>query len=160
MQRESQVGQTFSRAWRVLLPVALIGMAVLLIAASQPATRVKDFSVPQYDDPPNETRMKSLLTGAEAEPQPGGLIQIKTLKLLTFDEKGAPEMIVQAPHCTFDPTQRTVSSPGRLQAQSTDGKFYLEGVGFCFQQTNSLLTISNRVQGRVQGGGALNSFFQ
>ena len=154
------------RAWRIVLPPALIGMAILLIAAAKPATtrepaatRVKDFSVPQYDDPPNETRMKSLLTGAEAEPQRGGLIQIKTLKLLTFDDNGAREMIVQAPHCTFDPTQRSVSSPGRLQVESADGKFYLEGQGFCWQQTNSVLIISNRVRVRVQDG-ALNSFVQ
>ena len=44
-----------------------------------------------------------------------------------------------------DTVQHAVYSDGRLEAQSGDGRFFFEGQGFLLQQTNSTLTISNRV---------------
>ncbi len=120
---------------------------VLTAAAEKPSSStVKDFSVPEYYDPPYERQMKSLLQGAEAEPQPGGMIWITEVKLQTFSETGEPQMLVQAPHCLFDSVQRAVSSSGPLSVRSVNGQFYLEGEGFLWQQTNSNLTISNRVR--------------
>src|ERR1043166_8231290 len=67
---------------RLLLTLAISALSVGFIALSQPTTaaHVKGFRVPQYYEPPHETQMKSLLEGAEAEPQPGGLIHITNLK--------------------------------------------------------------------------------
>ena len=108
------------------------------------------FSVPERFDPPNEKQLKSLLEGAEAEPQSGGLILIRSLKLQTFAETGETQMVVHAPQCVFDTTQRTVSSAGYLEARSGDGRLFLEGEGFLFQQTNLNLIISNRVHTVIQ----------
>ncbi len=108
-------------------------------------TVVKDFAVPDNFGPPHETQMKSLLQGDEAEPQSGGQILIRGLKLQTFNEAGEIQMVVRAPQCVFDTAQHTVFSNGRLEAQSGDGRFFFEGEGFLLQQTNSTLTISNRV---------------
>ena len=131
--------------------------AVLSAAAEKPAPdSVKDFSVPEYYDPPHEKQMKSLLQGAEAEPQPGGLIWITDAKLQTFSETGQAQMLVQAPHCVFDSVQRTVSSSGPLSVKSVNGQFYLDGEGFLWQQTNSVLTISNRVRTIIHNASNLS----
>ncbi len=108
-------------------------------------TVVKNFAVPDNFGPPHETQIKSLLQGDEAEPQSGGQILIRGLKLQTFNEAGETEMVVRAPQCIFDTVQHAVYSDGRLEAQSGDGRFFFEGQGFLLQQTNSTLTISNRV---------------
>jgi hypothetical protein len=125
------------------------GLAAFLagVALADPVanTTVRDFRVPEYYDPPHETRIKTLLEGAEAQPESGGRVLIRNLKLQTFDVDGRDQLLVEAPHCVFDTAQRAVHSPGRLQARTADGKFYLEGEGFLWQQTNSNLIISNRV---------------
>ena len=89
--------------------------------------------------------MKSRLSGAEAQPQAGGLLIIKQLKLETFSVNGTPEMIVNAPECIYDTFNHAASSPGHLQLQSGDGKIRTEGDGFLWRQNDSFLTISNHV---------------
>jgi hypothetical protein len=133
------------------LPVlALWAFAFLASAQTNSTTKVKDFSVPDYYDPPHEMQLKTLLQGAEAEPGSEGLIVITNAKLRTFGENGQLQMLVEAPHCVFDSVRRVVSSPGPLRVRSADGKLNLEGEGFLWQQTNSNLIISNRVRTIIQ----------
>jgi hypothetical protein len=146
------------RGCRTVGCVLLAAGALQLIAAVEKpsSTTIKDFSVPAYYDPPHEKQMKSLLQGAEAEPQPGGMIWITEVKLQTFSEAGQPQVQVQAPHCIFDPVQHTVSSSGPLTVKSVNGQFYLEGEGFLWQQTNSNLIISNRVRTVIHNASNLS----
>jgi hypothetical protein len=102
-----------------------------------------DFTSVEYFEPPHQQQMKSRLSGAEAQPQAGGLLVIKQLKLETFTMDGKPEMIVNAPECVYDTFNHVASSPGHLQAQTGDGKFRVEGDGFLWRQNDSFLTISN-----------------
>ncbi len=105
-----------------------------------------DFTSVEYFEPPHQQQMKSRLSGAEAQPQAGGLLVIHQLKLETFSEDGKPGMIVTAPECVYDTFNRVANSPGHLLAQTGDGKFRVEGDGFLWRQNDSLLIISNRVQ--------------
>jgi len=123
----------------------------LLCGAQSATTKVRNFSVPEYFDPPHEAQMKSLMEGAEAEPEPEGRIRITQLKMQTYTEDGAKEMLVTAPRCIFDTGRRTVSSAGPLQVQTADEKLLVKGEGFCWQQTNSDLIISNHVRTTIRG---------
>jgi len=105
-----------------------------------------DFTSVEYFEPPHQQQMKSRLSGAEAQPQAGGLLVIRQLKLETFNPDGKSEIIVNAPECVYDTFNRVASSPGHLQAQTGDGKFRVEGDGFLWRQNDSFLTISNHVQ--------------
>jgi hypothetical protein len=127
------------------LSAAMAIFGFVALAQQMSNTVVKDFSVPESFDPPHEKQLKSLLQGAEAEPQSGGLILIRRLKLQSFTETGETQMVVLAPQCVFDTTQHTVNSAGHLDARSGDGRLFIEGEGFLFQQTNLNLIISNRV---------------
>ena len=104
-----------------------------------------NFTSVEYFEPPQQQQMKSRLSGAEAQPQAGGLLVIKQLNLETFDANGKPEMIVNAPECVYDTFNRVANSPGHLVAQTGDGKFHVEGDGFLWRQNDSFLTISNNV---------------
>jgi len=70
----------------------------------------------------------------------------KQLKLETFDLNGKSEIIVDAPECVYDTLNGVAASPGQLHMRTGDGKFRVEGEGFLWRQTNSFLTISNRVR--------------
>jgi hypothetical protein len=128
-----------------------------IASAQKSTTKVKNFRVPEYFEPPHETQMKSLLEGAEAEPGEGGVIFITRLKMKTYTETGATEATVQAPHCLFNSKEKTVNSAGPLQLQASGGKLLLEGEGFFWQGDDKNLIISNRVHTTISG--ALNNSF-
>ena len=127
--------------------LALVAFAGIVAAQQFGNTVVKDFAaVLENHKAPHETQMKSLLQGAEAEPQPDGQVLIRGLKLQTFTVTGEVEMIVQSPQCIFDTVRHRVYSEAHLEVQSGDGRFTFAGEGFLWQQTNNVLIISNRVQ--------------
>ena len=125
---------------------AVLAISAIIAMAEKITNTGKDFNaVLQYHNPPNETQPKSTLSGAEAEFQSGGLILIHGLKLQSFATNARVEMSIESPQCVFDTAQNTASSAGHLEARSGDGRIFIEGEGFLFQQTNSHLIISNRV---------------
>jgi hypothetical protein len=151
--------KTTTGTWRVIIPVTghppqvtrlLLAAVILVLAAmdnraqSNDVSHASDFSSVEYYPPPNQQQMRSRLSGAEAQPLPGGLLAIKQLKLETFGLDGRPEIVVNAPECTYDQLNGTASSPGRLQVQYQEGKIRVEGEGFLWRQSDSHLIISNR----------------
>lgn len=135
--------------------VLLLGSIGLLCSGQQfPLGQIRDFTVPEYHPAPNETRMKSLLQGAEALPQEGGRILVRQLKLQTFDVKGNGEFVMMADDCLYDPDKREASSPGSLRMMTADGRFSTEGEGFLWHDRDSRLIISNRVHTVIQSGSA------
>lgn len=126
------------------------GIGALLIALGclaqpLPLGQFRDFSLPSFHSAPHETQMKSLIEGREAVPQDGGRILIRQLKLQTFREDGAGQFILQAADCLYDPDRRSAASEGPLEMRTADGRFFTEGEGFLWRETEAILTISNRV---------------
>ena len=69
----------------------MIAGTILFIAVPTGRTQpngvqhASDFTSVEYFEPPHQQQMKSRLSGAEAQPQAGGLLVIKQLKLETFN---------------------------------------------------------------------------
>ena len=123
-----------------------VGILSRFARSKTPRATASDFTSVEYFEPPHQQQMKSRMSGAEAQPQPGGLLVIKQLKLETFDMDGKPESVAEAPDCVYDTMNGMANSPGHLQMRSGDGKFRIEGDGFLWRRNNQSLTISNRVQ--------------
>ena len=139
-----------------------VGAAIFLSAAagdraqSLPVGRTTDFTSSQYFEPPHEQQVKLKLSGAEALPLPGGLQDLRQLRVETFDLDGRTQMVVRAPQCNYSMFGGGVaSSPGHIEVQSGDGKIRVEGEGFLWRQNASSLTISNRVRTLIDMPGAL-----
>jgi hypothetical protein len=92
----------------------------------------------------NPPRMKTRLSGTEAQPLPGGLLAIKQLRLEMFNTNGDTNIVVTAPECVYNQLDGTASSAGPLQVRTGDGKFHVEGKGFLWRQSDNSLTISNQ----------------
>jgi lipopolysaccharide export system protein LptA len=147
---------------------ALLGIALLSLALATAlvhAQRVgsgKGIKFADYYDPPHETQMKWLLEGGSAQPVGSGrAVEVTDAKAQTFRDNGQGEIIVETPRCVYDSDQRLLNSSGLLRLRTADGSFSLEGEGFSWQQTNSVLFVSNRVHTTVypelaglQHGGA------
>ena len=116
-----------------------------------------NFTTTEYYEPPHQQQIKSILSGAEALPQPGGLLIIKQLKLKVFNPNGKLEWVVNAPECVYDTFKGVANSPGHLEVRTGDGKFRVEGEGFLWRQTNSFLTISNNVRTVIENGAITNT---
>jgi hypothetical protein len=108
------------------------------------------FTYVEYFPAPNQTRVKTRLSGAEAQPLPGGLLVIKQARLGTFNTNGSPQAMAEAPECVYDTVNRTANSAGHLWMQSGDGRIRIEGDGFLWRQDDSFLTISNHVDSAIK----------
>jgi hypothetical protein len=126
---------------------------VALLFATMPNGRAQqngfqhanDFTSTEYYEPPHQQQIKSVMSGAEALPQPGGLLVIKQLKLETFDLDGKLEITIMAPECIYDTIKGVANSTGHLQVRIGDGKIRTEGDGFLWRQSEQKLIISNNV---------------
>ncbi len=125
---------------------AVLMGALAGVAQQTPVGHATDFTSESYFEPPHEQQVKLRLSGAEASPLPGGLLDVKKLKVETFNEAGKPEVIVRAPQCTYAPLDGVANSAGALELQTGDGRFRVAGEGFLWRQSASSLTISNRVR--------------
>jgi len=117
---------------------------------------VNNFTSTEYYGPTNQQQIKSILSGAEALPQPGGLLIIKQLKLEMFNPDGRLEWVVNAPECVYDTFKGVANSPGHLEVRTGDGKFRTEGDGFLWRQSEQLLTISNNACSVIENGATMN----
>jgi hypothetical protein len=143
--------------WPFLVSAILFFGLTDVHAQSNVVGHASDFTSVEYYPAPNQQQVKSRLSGAEAQPLPGGLLAIKQLKLETFGPDGKSEIVVQAPECLYDQLGGTASSAGRLQVQYQEGKIRVEGEGFLWRQTDSFLTISNRISTVLEfGAGRMN----
>ena len=142
------------REW--LLIGAAGWFAVTAGVRAQQSGHATDFTTTEYFPAPNQQQIKSILSGAEAQPQPGGLLIIRQLQLKTFDLNGRLNIIVTAPECIYDTLGGTASSGGPLQLQNGDGTFHVAGEGFLWRQSNQFLTISNQVRTRIENGMKTN----
>jgi len=113
-------------------------------AQSNVVSHANDFTSIEYYPAPNQQQMKSRLSGAEAQPLPGGLLAIKQLRLEMFSTNGNTNIVVTAPECVYNQLDGTASSAGQLQVQTGDGKVRVEGEGFLWRQSDSFLNISNQ----------------
>jgi len=105
-----------------------------------------DFSAVQYFEAPHPLQIKSRLSGAQAQPLPGGLLLIKQIKLETFETNGSPQLIANAPECIYNPSTGVANSPGEVHMRTGSGQLRMDGQGFLWQERESFLTISNRIQ--------------
>jgi hypothetical protein len=134
--------------------VALTGWAQHAPLGGVKDVHATDFTSESYFEPPDDTKVRMRLSGTQASPLPGGLLAVKNLKVETFAKDGKPEALVQAPECVYAPLDGVASSAGKLELQTGDGKFHIEGEGFLWRQNESSLTISNRVRTLVDLSGS------
>jgi hypothetical protein len=139
----------------IALGICILGAVSIFTAAPNGcaqeniAGHASDFTTTEYYDAPHQQQVKSRLSGTEAQPQPGGLLDIKQFKIETFGLDGKPEIIASAPDCTYDTFNGTANSPGHLQVRTGDGKFRVDGDGFLWRQNDSFLAISNNVHSMI-----------
>jgi hypothetical protein len=130
--------------------VFIISISIILLSMTRALTQsavsgnATDFTSEEYYPPPDESQVKLQLSGAQANPLPGGLLVIKQFKLQMFNTNGETQVTVNAPECTYDTVHGLAYSPGPLSLQNGDGKIHMQGTGFLWRQADSFLIVSNQ----------------
>lgn len=138
--------------FRLLAVATALALAPALLRAQQspvqklPTGHGRDFTMESYFEPPHERQVKMRMTGAEVTSLPGSLQDVHRMRIDSFRATGELEVTVRAPQCTFAPFDGVANSAGRLELQTGDGRFRMEGEGFLWRQNDQFLTVSNRVR--------------
>jgi hypothetical protein len=114
------------------------------------------FNSVEYYPAPAQMQVKSRLSGADAQPLEGGLLDIKQLRLEMFATNGALQVVVTAPECVYDMPNQMANSSGKIFLKNGDGKIRVEGEGFLWREDKSLLTISNQVRTTIENDSKEN----
>jgi lipopolysaccharide transport protein LptA len=134
-----------SRLWALIATNLFFSCVLPTDSVFGQTIQTKNFQIAEFYEPPRQKQMKFLLKGARAEQRGKGEVWFTQPQWQTFRQTGESELLMQAPECLYDSSSRSISSAGPLQFRTTDGKFFLGGEGFLWRQTNSNLTISNRI---------------
>jgi len=168
MRIEPRINREIARALRLASSVAFLALicafACRLAFAADPAAGrpAKGIRAPIDYYPPPSVQVRSFLEASESEMGSNGTTIFRDAKLQTFRENGSNEMTVSAPSCLYDYLKGVVNSSGPLKVQIWDENnkrpLQLQGSnGFCWQQTNLVLIVSNQ-QTTTISGPLTNSF--
>jgi hypothetical protein len=133
----------------LLCAVASIGLVTAVWAQLGSAGKIRGFRLPEFYQTDGGARgpLKTLITGAEAQPNASGSVAVTEMRIQTYEEQGATNIIARAPQCQVDLGNRLVWSTGRLEVATANGQFFTEGQeGFFCRMSNTVLILSNRVR--------------
>ncbi|MBL9175967.1 MAG: hypothetical protein JNL10_20655 [Verrucomicrobiales bacterium] len=73
------------------------------------------------------------------------IYEVKGFRIETYNPDGTPNLIGEAPNCTFNVNTTNASSSGPLTITQAGGGFSLSGEGFNWNHAAQRLQLSNRV---------------
>ena len=153
--------------WRVvhvLLFAIVIALATVICVVARAAEAKigtgRDFRFPDYYAASNGVRrLKTLVTGSEAQfvTNDNSVIALKNPHLESYTPEGKVEWTATSPECTVNIKTKEVRSNTNLIFQTADERLRQTGVGFLWQQTNSMLIISNQSQTTIDKAALTNN---
>ena len=93
-------------------------------------------------------KLKTLLIGSGAETLEDGRFRISEVAIQIYDDQIPPQprLLIDAPECFFDMSQRQASSAGPISLREAGGNYSIQGLGFSWMQSTSNLSISNNIR--------------
>jgi hypothetical protein len=151
-----------SRPWIAMAAVVLLlAAAIVLVVRSSShrrpvpiepeegdasvVRRPKGFKlVDYYSSTGGLQRIKSILTGSEGELLTNGLVFLTNPRIETYREDGVLEWVATSLDALVNREARVAVGTNLVSFRSGDTNFYQSGRGFLWQQTNSVLIVSNQ----------------
>jgi len=137
--------------WLVSLAALAVALGAVLVARAQQSASFKggtDFKYPVefWPEQNGVIRKKTLVTGARYEPLSNSVVRLTSPRIERFEENGTTlSWTAISSECVLDMDEKKVNGTSKLYFRTADERLYHTGVGFLWQQTNSLLIISNKV---------------
>ena len=115
--------------------------------------RIRGFQIPEYYPaiPGKKTPLRSLLKGEEAKPTSKDTVAISGPRIECYDRDGKTNTLVTTSECFYEISKKTVFSTAPLRLSRTDGSMSIQGKGFSWSHSDSVLVISNQVSSEFFG---------
>ena len=137
--------------WRFHFRAAVGSIAALLVsidclrAQNTQFMPGKNFMAPDYYPSSNGIRrLKSVVAGSEYRFVTNGIVWLLNPRLTNFAQDGKIEWTVASPECTVNMSTREVHGNSNMTFRTADEHLFISGVGFLWQQSNSMLILSNQ----------------
>lgn len=123
----------------------IAGMSAALGQAPA-GTTIEDFRVSEKSVDGNRT---TLLTGGQAVFREDGLLSLSDPRLVSVTAEGRTNLVFHASECLYNQDTKEISSVGQLNLSTSDGQMQLSGIGFSGNLTGPTLTVTDKVQARL-----------
>jgi lipopolysaccharide export system protein LptA len=103
---------------------------------------------------------RHVIKGKEVEPRGNNLLELTEPRVTRYNPDDTPDMFMESSKCFYQSKGGTAYSSTNLVVRTADGRFSIEGVGWRWDLSGSVLTISNQVVALVKKAalsGATNS---
>ena len=125
--------------------LALLGWWALSLAQNTQFKPGKNFMAPAYYPASNGVRrLKFVLSGSEYQLMTNNIVWLQNPRLTNYTPDGKVEWTVASQECTFDVSTKEVRGNTNMTFRTADERLFISGVGFFWQQTNSMLILSNQ----------------
>jgi hypothetical protein len=139
------------RSW-IALAVLLVAPVALIwtnISSGQTSkiTEAKDFKLPLfYPSTAGVQRIKTVIAGERWRFVTNGLVHLTRPGITNYRPDGTLEWIATSPECTVDINTKEARGSTNVFFRTADDRLFQTGVGFLWQQNNSVLIVSNQVR--------------
>ena len=114
-------------------------------AQNSKISEAKDFKLPlYYPSTAGVQRIKTIIAGERWRFVTNGLVLLTKPGITNYRPDGTLEWIVTSPECTVDINTKTARGNTNLFFRTADNRVFQSGVGFLWQQSNSVLIVSNQ----------------
>jgi lipopolysaccharide export system protein LptA len=93
---------------------------------------------------------RHVIKGSSMEPRGKDLLELTQPRVTRYNADDSEDMFMESAKCFYQTKQGMAYSPTNLAVRTADGRFSIEGVGWNWDLSGSLLTISNEVVAVVQ----------
>ncbi len=132
--------------WRGIVLVAILTPAFGVVAQFTGVERAKGFKLPVYYSTPSGTqKLKSLLTGMEGRIVTNDIIYLVNPRIEHYrEEDGTLDGVATAADALVNIQTYTTWGTNWISFRDAQTNFFVCGQGFLWQQSNSVLIISNQ----------------
>jgi lipopolysaccharide export system protein LptA len=142
---------------KAALRIAVFAVTVATSVFAQPTLsgRVSGgFKAPSSTDAEGR---RHVIKGSSMEPRGKDLLELTQPRVTRYNADDSEDMFMESAKCFYQTKQGLAYSPTNLTVRTADGRFSIEGLGWNWDLSGSLLTISNEVVAMVQKAALANA---
>lgn len=142
--------QTKPARWPLAVGILLAASLGLILFAAQPTLTGKvsgGFTAPSNTDADGR---RHVVKGKDMEQRGNNLLELTEPRVTRYNPDDSPDMVIESSSCFYQTKSGVAYSATNLVVKTTDSRYQIEGLGWKWDLSDSLLNISNQVVAVVQ----------
>jgi lipopolysaccharide export system protein LptA len=135
---------------RTCAAFALLALVIAISLRGQPTFSGKvsgGFQAPTSTDSDGR---RHVVRGQEVESRGNGVLDLTQPRVTRYNADDSEDMFIESARCIYDTKVGVAYSTTNLSVRTADSRFAIQGVGWKWDLSGSVLTISNQIAAQVQ----------